>query len=891
MKQPLLAPLVALAAGIVAARHIAFSLQETLFSILLLAALASLGLRLGARRLAAAAFLTALALAGATLGSLRPSVPPPGPPPPLALVLEHEVAPLDDPVRLRGSVRVPPESLEDADRFVLELESVFRDTPARGGVRVTVYRSPGGRPLRLSYGERVEFLARLRTLRNFENPGAFDRVAYLERQGIHFTATVRAGTPIWGLPGSAGTWWESGLWRVRLWAQQRFEKLFGGPPAAAPSTAGCRDPAAWPGAAVLRAMLLGDRSLLDPETSSDFQRTGTYHALVISGLHIGVLAVALLAALRLLGSPRTLQAAVAMAVVAAYSLLVGARLPVMRAAWMLAAYLLARLVFRQRRALNVIAAVAIGFLVSDPALIADPGFQMSFLSVALIAGIGAPLLENTLEPFRRALGDLWNVDRDLHADPRTAQHRVALRMWLEPLLALIGVPRALLTHLSCAALRVLVWAAELAVISLVIQAGLALPMAVHFQRVSFSGVIANLVVMPLLTLVVTAGLLALLTQWPPLVQLAGWAAGAIADAVAFQATHLPLEVRVPPPPIWLGVLFGFSLLALAWAFHKGCRSQLAAGAAVLATLAVLVWHPFPHRYERGQLELAVIDVGQGESLFLALPDGKTMLLDGGGLPDYRRSSEDGEPRQWMDIGETVVSPYLWSRSVQRLDVVAVSHPDADHLGGVPAILNNFSVGELWLGAETFRGEYENIRALAERRGTPIRRLRQGQTRSLGDVRIEVLGPAADPGAKYSPNDQSLVLRACFREQCFLLTGDIERNGELKLLTQQRLGPQATVLKVAHHGSRTSSQEPFLRQVKPLFAVISAGSENFYGHPHPEALQRLARQRARVLRTDRDGLVSLSTDGRRLFVTTQRWQQLARSLRRPATASSEPLARR
>ncbi len=864
MKYPLVAPLVALTAGIAAAQYATFSFRETLISITLLAGLAVLARRAGSPRAGVAACLAGFALGGALLASL------PDRPNPLLIssVLEQEKANLDDPIRLRGYVRIPTEPLELADQFVLELETVFADTVAEGGVRVTVRRREADPPLRLEYGRRIEFLCRLRFPRNFGNPGSFDRVAYLEKQGIHLLATVRPGTPIHDLGDGGGAAWEAAMWNVRRAAKRRLDKLLSGDPGKPPGVPSKEE-------AVLKAMLLGDRSLLDRQTTTQFQRVGTYHALVISGLHVAVVAAVLLFALRLAPVPPLPRNAIALLAVVFYALLAGAGLPVVRASWMFAFLLVAVLVYRKRRAFNAVAGAAFCFLLFEPDLLHDVGFQMSFLAVGLIAGIAAPVLETSVEPYRRALIDIWNEDRDLHMEANVAQRRVSLRMLLGPLHSMSGLPKPVLGVLVCGPLRVLAWMAALCVVSLIVQIGLALPMAAYFHRVTWSGAAANLWVVPLLFVAVPAGLLGLLVNSEAILDVALLAARMIVAVVEWHAEHIAADFRTPPPPVWLAAAFGAALVLLAISLgrRQARNRQLASAGLVAGLLMLIVSHPFPHDYSPGRLELTAIDVGQGEALLLALPDGKTMMVDGGGFPDY-----GGSVRSAFDIGEYVVSPYLWSRSIQKLDVLAVSHPDADHAGGVPALLRNFPVGELWLAKDRLRTEYIDLERFARQRGAAIVELRRNDRRLVGGVEFEVLGPPADghrsDGSAISSNDSSLVLLARFGKHRFLLTGDVEERGELELLSTKAV-MRVDVLKVAHHGSRTSSHQAFLDRLRPTFGVISAGFRNTYRHPHEEVLNRLAASGVTILRTDLEGASTVSSDGRRLYVTSFRSGRLGR----------------
>ena len=302
---------------------------------------------------------------------------------------------------------------------------------------------------------------------------------------------------------------------------------------------------------------------------------------------------------------------------------------------------------------------------------------------------------------------------------------------------------------------------------------------------------------------------------------------------------------------------GLSLVG--WAasgWRRAAGPRWLGSAAALAVFAVVAWHPFPAQIEQGKLELTAIDVGQGEALLLGLPDGTAALVDAGGAARF------GEAVSTFDVGEEVVSPYLWSRSIRRLRALAVTHPDADHLGGAEAILRNFDVEELWLGRGTFDEEYADLIALARERGVPVVRLGAGDVRELGEVSFRVLSPGME--LDLNRNDLSLAMVARYGAHEVLLAGDLEEIGE-SLAAQGLSAIDGEVLKVSHHGSRTSSTRELLGRFRPEVAVVSAGPDNLYGHPHAETLERLRGAGAMVLRTDRRGAVTVLTDGQRIEV--------------------------
>jgi competence protein ComEC len=282
----------------------------------------------------------------------------------------------------------------------------------------------------------------------------------------------------------------------------------------------------------------------------------------------------------------------------------------------------------------------------------------------------------------------------------------------------------------------------------------------------------------------------------------------------------------------------------------------------VAALAVIVVHPFAPVVERGKFELSAIDVGQGDSLLLGFPRGPLMLIDAGGIPSFGRTRKPG-----IDIGEEVVSNYLWSRSIKRLDVVAMTHAHEDHMGGMNTVLRNFRPRELWVGATQDSPEWRSVRETAERLHVAIRPMQRGAAFEFGGAKVQVLAPGPDyvPGS-VPKNDDSLVMRIRFGATSFLLTGDMEKKIEREV-AGEGLFEHDDVLKVGHHGSRTSTSPALLDAERPAFGVISDGFDNSYGHPHPLTLKALEERNVALFRTDELGLITIVSDGKRLRLET------------------------
>jgi len=493
---------------------------------------------------------------------------------------------------------------------------------------------------------------------------------------------------------------------------------------------------------------------------------------------------------------------------------------------------------------------------------AGPWVEAGVTTLAIVAYAGfvggdVPIARATLMAAAVLLGRALEVDADpgnllglaaflLLADQPSAAADIGFQLSFGATLGILLLVAPLTRGLPRLPLRL-----DLAIAaSLAAQCALAPLLALHFHRLAPAAVLLNVAAVPLSAAVLLAGFAVLFVS--PLGTGLASAAGALAW-VAARALRLSgdlgpaaawLDLRVPGPSLAVLALqvAGLGLIL------RGRR--LRGLALVVAAHAVLASGPLSSAAD-GRLHLSVIDVGQGDSLLLRSPSGRAIVVDGGGSRDLR-----------FDPGERRVAPELWRQGVSRIDAVLISHAHPDHAGVVPFLLRAFRVAMLWEGPAPIRDPaWQRLDAALVASGVRRLAVARGMRVDWDGARIAVLGPAPPPGPPLRVrNEDSVVLDVRFGDVHLLLTGDVTGEAERALRP-----PASLVVKVPHHGSRTSSSAALTGATRPRVAIVSSGARNPFGHPHPEVIERYARAGALVLRTDRDGTVSVATDGRRVWV--------------------------
>jgi competence protein ComEC len=546
--------------------------------------------------------------------------------------------------------RIQPASPDEVRQTVeLQAEEVWTDSgqviPVHSCIRVGIYSTSSAPMPAFHYGERLRFPAKLRQPRNFRNPGSFDYAGYLADRGIAALGSAKLEN-VARLPGFAGA--RLALWRSRL---QR--------------TIVAKVHELWSPreAALIDAMVIGEEAFIDRDTRVDFQRSGTYHVLVVSGMNVSILAFVAFWTLRRLRVSDLLTTILTIMLCIAYAFITEVGAPVWRAALMCAVYLTSRLLYRDRAMVNALGAAALGLLVWDPRQLFTPSFQMTFVCVLIVSAIGIPILERTSHLYKRALANWESPDYAALLPPRVGQFRVELQFIASRLELFIGETWSQRLIRKSAGFFLGAW--ELLFISAVMQMGLALPMAYYFHRATTIGLPANIIVVPLTQLMMPAAISALIlgyiSPWfakiPVLVTT--FAIDGIAGSVRELSGLRVADLRVAMPShFMIAAAVAVILLAMLAARRRPAFVLSGLAAILLASLALAFVAPAANVHS-GVLEVTSIDVGEGDCTLLVTPQGRTLLVDSGG-PIGPGSSQ-------LDFGEDVVSPYLWTRRLTHLD--------------------------------------------------------------------------------------------------------------------------------------------------------------------------------------------------------------------------------
>ena len=723
-----------------------------------------------------------------------------------APMVEH---PFETVIEVTGRIVAPVQPAPDRLVMIIRSDDPIDTSGASRHIRLT-WRTPE----RVFFqGDRIGFRAMLRRPSGSLNPGGFDYAAYLERQGIDAIATVTGGSEAVQFleSGRAHAWWA-------IWNQ--FDRWRGSIRLAALQTL------PQPALGLYVGIIIGDRGYLNPDLRDQFMVTGTVHLLSISGSHLGLVALLIFAVVRwamillptdwLLAlsrrtTPTRIAAVCTLFPVAGYACLAGAELATMRSLLMVAVGLSAIWLGQERRLFHALSAAAVGILLHDPQALFDISFQLSFLSVIAIAGWLS-----------------WPTSAGVEELPNEPSFLRTCARWGRDSVVMSGV-------VTMVTLPLVAW---------------------YFNQLPWLGLFTNVVAVPVMgILLVPIGLGAGIWQivgggtMLPLASVNQWFLEHFVAAVRL-VSMLPGGEWYVAAPSALTILLFYSCLVLLWRRAGSTAFRLAAGAGVL--LLLLWWAWSPRMFLDGDhFRVTFLDVGQGDSAVVELPDGQMVLIDGGAT--YER----------FDMGRGVVAPFLWNRGIHAIDQVIGTHPQLDHVGGLAWVVRHFIVKRYWGSGET-REElfYRRLQQALADRGLQEQVAREGQEIvSSGPCRMVVLNPPADKyldGPLHDShvgghvlNNRSVVTRLTCGNHTMLFAADVERDG-LSRMTRFTPHDPIEVLKVPHHGAVSSLNRDWLASLHPQYAVFSAGRHNPYRHPSAAVLDAYASEGISTLRTDRDG---------------------------------------
>lgn len=701
-------------------------------------------------------------------------------------------------------------SREDAGekrRFLIQGEKVLingRPYDLQGKIMLTV--NSGG--ARVIPGDRIRFFARLKKPENFGNPGGFDRKGYLLNRGVARTAFLMDDVYI-AVIGKGSIFWNA-VYAVRRSAEAAIDSAVSGE-----------------AAGLIKALTLGNKGFIPKEALATFRATGLAHILAISGLHMGIIAFFFYGAfLWLFKRSEKIVLSNMAAKAAAFSSLLpltvylfvsGMSTSAIRAYLMVVLFLLSLMLEREKEIWNTISIAALIILCIWPQALFEVSFQLSFAAVAGIVFI-SPKIEGLL------------FDKNKHE--------------IHPLLRKTGL---------------------LIIVSLAAGISTAPIVARHFMEISTIGLISNLIAVPILGFLVVplcnvALFLSLISAeaavW--IFKTASLAAACATRLIEGLSLASFSSIMVSPPSF--PEIIGYYLFL--WAIFAIKKHRAACVLIIVPALLVLS-KGMEILAEKSDpaLEVTFLSVGQGESTFVRFPKGETLLIDGGGFYDGN-----------FDVGEMIIRPYLLSRGIKEIDYLAMTHPHPDHIKGLLYILKSFAVGKIWTTGEPAASEDHRLfnEIIREKRIKALVMTDRSKNLNIDGVKISFLHPPpyfkGGKDLNAIINNRSMVMRLDYKNISFLLTADLEAEGERRIL-DQGYDIDADVIKAPHHGSLTSSTPEFVKKVSPRYTVFTVGYANRFGFPRKEVIARYRGVNAEILRTDMNGAITFKTDGNVIHVET------------------------
>lgn len=720
-------------------------------------------------------------------------------------------------VTIAGVVTTPVEHGPGRMTMIVAVESIQQDSASRqvrGNLRLTWRPCKSGHECEpdtdIFRGDRITVRVRIRPPFGTRNPGGFDYGAYLRDRGIHAVATVRGPGRIQVQP--------PGIFDLREWIWSQIDRGRNQVRQAAVSTL------QQPARGLFLGMIVGEQNDIPPDVRDDFMTTGTVHIISISGSHLGLLAFVSFLGVRGITrrmparwlerlsctlTPRQLAVLATVPMVLFYTLLSGAHVATVRSLLMILLYLFAVWIGYERQILIALGIAALGTTLADPGALYALSFQLSYVSVLAIALV-----------FRWSTSD-DDEDETSWAFTDNVKH----------------------------------WGKQYALMTLAATVGTAPLVAYYFNQVAWLGLFANAVVVPFVGMLVVplglgASLIVLLggLEHVPF----GWVHQEIMDGLASAVGMLAripgAEWHVASPSILS--MAGFYLCLMMALLSRKRTVRVVSVSALLCCLLWWAWSP-RQVFDDGTLRVTFLDVGQGDATVIELPGGDTILVDGGVA--YER---------W-DIGRMVVGPYLWDQGIRRLTHVIATHPQLDHVGGLAWIIDNFEVDHYWSnGIRRANPFYQRLRNTIAKQGLVERIALEGEVLlKRGPCGLVSLNPPlAENAATLNDlrgsglNNLSVVLSLTCGKHSILLTADAEVQA-LARLTGHPLVESATVVKIPHHGAKSSLNRRWIQQLNAETAVVSAGQGNRYGHPAEDVLQ--AYERMTIYRTDSHGAIVFS----------------------------------